>query len=109
MDTTDDDFAQMFELAPVSLWLEDFSGLGALFARWRAEGVSDLRAFLRADRARIAQCTRELKVLKVNRRTLELFGAADQATLVANLDKVFRDDMLDGHVDELVAVERRAC
>ncbi|HJV71413.1 sensor domain-containing diguanylate cyclase [Ideonella sp.] len=102
MDTTDDDFAQMFELAPVSLWLEDFSGLAALFARWRAEGVSDLRAFLCADRARIAQCTRELKVLKVNRRTLELFGAADQPTLVASLDKVFRDDMLDHHVEELV-------
>ncbi|WP_374561833.1 diguanylate cyclase domain-containing protein [Ideonella sp.] len=98
----DRDDATMFDLAPVSLWLEDFSGLRALFAQWRAEGVSDLRTYLRADRARIARCTRELKVLKVNRRTLELFGAPDQATLLANLGKVFRDDMLDHHVDELV-------
>ena len=98
----DHDFAAMFELAPVSLWLEDFSGLARLFAQWRAEGVSDLRTWLRADRARIAQCTRELKVLRVNRRTLELFGAPDAATLMANLDKVFRGDMLDRHVEELV-------
>jgi diguanylate cyclase (GGDEF)-like protein len=91
----------MFELAPASLWLEDFSGLRALFDRWRAEGVQDLREHLRADRSCIAQCTRELKVLKVNRRTLELFGAADQAQLLANLDQVFRDDMLDHHVEEL--------
>lgn len=98
----DDDFAQMFELAPVSLWLEDFSGLATLFAQWRAEGVSDLRSHLLADRARIARCTRELKVLQVNRRTLELFGAPDAATLLANLDKVFRDDMLERHVEELV-------
>jgi hypothetical protein len=48
----------MFELAPVSLWLEDFSGVAALFAQWRAQGVSDLRAWLRADRARVAACTR---------------------------------------------------
>lgn len=98
----DGEFAQMFELAPVSLWLEDFSGLAALFAQWRAEGVSDLRSHLLADRARIARCTRELKVLQVNRRTLELFGAPDAATLLANLDKVFRDDMLERHVEELV-------
>lgn len=96
------DDAPMFELAPVSLWLEDFSGLSRLFGQWREQGVSDLRTYLRADRARIAQCTRELKVLKVNRRTLELFAAPDQPTLLANLDKVFRDDMLDRHVEELV-------
>ena len=100
--TPGDDFALMFDLAPVSLWLEDFSGLARLFARWREEGVTDLRAHLRADRARISACTRELKVLKVNRRTLELFGAPDTATLLGSLDRVFRDDMLDHHVEELV-------
>ncbi|MBT9598124.1 MAG: sensor domain-containing diguanylate cyclase [Vitreoscilla sp.] len=92
----------MFDLAPVSLWLEDFSGLAALFARWRAEGVSDLRAHLRADRSRVAQCTRAIKVIQVNRRTLELFGAPDAPTLMDSLHRVFRDDMLDRHVEELV-------
>jgi diguanylate cyclase (GGDEF)-like protein len=99
---TDADLAQMFELAPVSLWLEDFSGLKSLFERWRAEGVTDLRAWLRADRERLRDCTRQLQVLAVNRRTLELFGAADLDVLLQNLDRVFRDDMLDHHVEELV-------
>ena len=27
--------AEMFELAPVSLWLEDYSALKALFEQWR--------------------------------------------------------------------------
>ena len=40
------DDAEMFELAPVSLWLEDYSGLKALFERWRAEGVISLRDYL---------------------------------------------------------------
>ncbi|WP_246312021.1 sensor domain-containing diguanylate cyclase [Pseudaquabacterium terrae] len=98
----DQDLAQMFELAPVSLWLEDFSGVATLFQRWRAEGVRDLRAFLRADRARVRECTRAILVLQVNRRTLELFGAADLAQLMGSLDRVFRDDMLDHHIEELV-------
>lgn len=92
----------MFELAPVSLWLEDFSGLARLFARWRAEGVHDLRDFLHGDPARVAACTAELRVLQVNRQTLQMFGAPDQATLLAQLDQVFRGEMLDHHVEDMV-------
>ena len=98
------DHEEMFELAPVSLWLEDYSALHALFASWRAAGVQDLRAHLNADRERVAECSRCLKVVAVNRRTLQLFGAADTAQLVANLDRVFRDAMLEPHIEELVAL-----
>jgi diguanylate cyclase (GGDEF)-like protein len=98
------DFEEMFELAPVSLWLEDYSALHALFERWRAAGIADLRRYLIEDPARAIECSRQLKVLRVNRRTLELFGARDQAHLIANLDKVFRDAMLPAYTEELVAL-----
>ena len=97
-------YADMFELAPVSLWLEDYSALKSLFERWRAEGVHDLRAHLRGDRARIAECSRCLQVLRVNRRTLQLYGAQSQDELVANLHEVFRDDMFEQLVEELNAL-----
>jgi len=98
------DFEEMFELAPVSLWLEDYSGLRALFERWRADGVIDLRAHLNADRARVDECSKQLQIVRVNRRTLELYGARDTQHLVDNLDQVFRDAMLDQHIEELVAL-----
>ena len=94
----------MFELAPVSLWLEDYSALKQLFDSWRAAGVTDLRAHLAEDPARVRECSAALKVLRVNRRTLELFAAADQQTLEANLDKVFRDDMHHAVHHELEAL-----
>jgi diguanylate cyclase (GGDEF)-like protein len=100
--TTDAD--AMFDLAPVSLWLEDYSALRRLYAEWRAAGVTDLRTHLHADRDRVALCTRQLEVVKVNRRTLELYGARDLDHLVANLERVFRDAMLAAHIDELVAL-----
>ncbi len=96
-----DVYAEMFELAPVSLWLEDYSGLKPLFEGWRAEGVTDLRGWLRADPQRVAECARRIQLLRVNRRTLSLFGARSLEHLVENLDQVFRDDMLDQHVEEL--------
>ncbi len=87
------DFEHMFELAPTSLWLEDFSALKQLFDAWRAEGVTDLREHLAQDPARVHQCIACYKVLRVNQRTLELFAASSQTELMHNLDKVFRDDM----------------
>lgn len=95
------DDAEMFDLAPVSLWLEDYSGLRTHFDGLRAQGVADLRAYLREDRERIRTCSAHLRVIKVNRKTLNLFEAADLETLTANIHHVFRDDMFDTHVEEL--------
>lgn len=96
------DFEQMFDLAPVSLWLEDFSGLKQLFDRWRAEGVTDLDAFLAQDPARVARCTHQFKVLRVNQHTLELFQARSLHELQSRMGEVFRDDMHAHTVRQLV-------
>ncbi|KAA2312088.1 diguanylate cyclase [Pseudooceanicola sediminis] len=95
------DLSATFELAPMSLWLEDFSGVAEIFRKWRAEGVTDIETFLRADPARVAACAHSIRVLRVNARTVEMFEAESEAHLIANLDQVFRDDMLDSHVLEL--------
>lgn len=94
--------AGVFELAPVPLWLEDYSGLKALFDGWRRAGVVSLREHLTGHPARVKECASRIRVLRVNRKTLELFAAKDAGHLVANLDRVFRDDMLTSHIEELV-------
>ncbi|MBB3773209.1 diguanylate cyclase (GGDEF)-like protein [Angulomicrobium tetraedrale] len=95
------DDALMFELAPISLWLEDYTELKALFDSWRDEGVTSLRDFLRAHPQKVQQCSECIRVLKVNQRTLALYEADSLEHLVANLSKVFRADMLKTFVDEL--------
>ena len=97
-----DDDAKMFDVAPVSLWLEDYSALRRLFDQWRQAGIGDLRGYLLADRGRVEECSRLIKVLKVNKATLRLFEASDFDTLVANLPRIFRADMLTTHAEELV-------
>ncbi|CAH1651310.1 GGDEF family protein [Hyphomicrobiales bacterium] len=96
------DDEHMFDLAPVSLWLEDYSAMLALFAEWRRQGVNNLRSFLEADIERVKACSACIRLLKVNQRTLALYGASDTEHLMANLGRVFRADMLKSHVDELV-------
>jgi len=91
----------IFQLAPIALWVEDFSGVKAQFDRWRQAGVTDIRAYLREDVERVAACSRQIRLIDVNAKTLELFEADSQDHLVANLSCVFRDDMLDSHINEL--------
>ncbi len=96
------DETDMFDLAPISLWAEDYSGLKQLFEQWQKEGVTDLRAFLQADHSQVRRGTRAIRVLKVNRRTLSLFGAADANELIENIDQILRDESIPGFIEEMV-------
>ena len=103
MPATDiEDDAKMFDLAPASLWIEDYSAVRALFEQWRAEGVGDIEAFLTANPDRVRQCSERIRILKVNRKTLSLFGARDQAHLMAKLDQILREDTFTTLTGELV-------
>ena len=94
------DDAEMFDLAPVSLWLEDYSALKKHFDTLQAQGVVDVRAYLKQDPERVRVCSAHIQIVKVNRKTLALFGADDLAMLSSNIASIFRDDMLTTHVEE---------
>lgn len=94
------DFQGLFDAAPISLWLEDHSQLKQLFEAWRAEGVEDLQAHLRADPARWSECRRCVRVLQVNQQTLQQFGAETQQELIDALDRVFSKDIEHGMARE---------
>ncbi|PZM07968.1 sensor domain-containing diguanylate cyclase [Rhizobium tubonense] len=91
----------LFDLAPIPLWIEDFSDVKVLFEQWRSQGVSDIRTFLRGDAGRVAECSQRIKILDANRKTLEVFEATNVEELRANASTVFRDEMLDTHIIEL--------
>ena len=105
-DTTrpDTDYEHLFESAPISLWLEDYSALKALFDTWRSLGVTDLGAYLAERPERLQQCAACLKVIRVNHQTLRVFAAASQEELVARFSDIFRDDMLGQMLPELTAL-----
>src|SRR5215813_5803117 len=98
-DPSDD--ALMFDLAPVSLWLEDFSAIKTQFDEWRAAGVTDLRDYFSVDPEQVKACSSLIRVIKVNRKTLTLFEAADLPQLVRNLGSILRDDTFKTIVEEL--------
>jgi diguanylate cyclase (GGDEF)-like protein/PAS domain S-box-containing protein len=92
----------LFAHSPVSLWVEDFSAVKRLIDDVRARGVEDFRVFTDVHEEFVARCMSEIRVLDVNSRTLELFGARDKETLLRNLADVFRDEMGPHFREQLV-------
>lgn len=98
------DLLPIFALAPVPLWLEDWSGIRRLLDRWRDEGMEEPRAFLEADMSRVQACARAIRILEVNPATLRLFEARDTGELVSRLGDVFQGAMLENHLEEIVQI-----
>lgn len=96
--------SSIFDLAPIPMWLEDFSEVKQLFDQWKAQGVTDLVAFLKQKPESLLQSSQCIKVLKVNQKTLDVFQAKDQEHLCSNLNSVFKAEMLQSHIYELAAL-----
>ncbi|KAF2371907.1 sensor domain-containing diguanylate cyclase [Acinetobacter baylyi] len=94
--------ASIFDLAPIPMWLEDYSQIKIQFDLWRSQGVVDLKAFLSEDLERVRSCAHKIKVIKINQKTLDLFEASSQQELCSQLHQIFQQDMLHSHLYELV-------
>ena len=99
-----------FELAPVALWLEDWSGVRELLNSWRLESGAAVREMLLADPERARACASQMRVIRVNPKALELYEASNLEHLTSNLHRIFRDDFLAALPRELGEVwDRGAC
>jgi diguanylate cyclase (GGDEF)-like protein len=99
-----DHFESLFEYAPISLWEEDYSNIKQFFDNLRANGIEDLDTYLDEHPEEINKNMARIKVVHVNRETLNMFGAESEKELLDNLDKIFRDEMRVHFRSELTAL-----
>ncbi|MBL8062986.1 MAG: diguanylate cyclase [Anaerolineales bacterium] len=92
----------LFEASPISLWEEDYSGIKSYFDSLRLVGVTDLEDYLEDHPDAVLHCAGLIKVINVNQKTLDLFGAQSKEQLMNNLNLVFRDEMGEHFAQELI-------
>ena len=92
----------LFELSPVSLWVEDFSEVKELLDEVREQGITDFRTFVDVHPEFVASCMERIRVIDVNRQTLTMFGAANKDELLARLAEIFRDEMGRSFAEQLL-------
>jgi diguanylate cyclase (GGDEF)-like protein len=94
-------FRHLFNHAPISLWEENYQGLKEMLDELRAQGITDIQAHLFSHTELVDRFMSRIRVLDVNQRTLDLYGAPSREVLLANLDKVFRDEVRQHFTNEL--------
>jgi diguanylate cyclase (GGDEF)-like protein len=92
----------LFQHSPISLWVEDFSGVKRLLDEVRERGIEDFRVFTDVHPEFVQRCMSEIRVIDVNAHTLALFGARDQQTLLARVRDIFRDEMAQAFREQLI-------
>ena len=99
-------FRGLFEYAPMSIWEEDFSAVRHYLEDLRTSGVTDFVAYFEVHPQAVAECAARVKIVDVNRATLEMYQAESKAQLLADLSRVLGPDSLIPFKQELLALAR---
>jgi signal transduction histidine kinase len=101
---SEEKYRELFEACPVSLWEEDFSAVKQFLDELRQKGVSDFGAYLANHPKEIAKCAALVKVLNMNKATLNLYGAKSVDEIIGGLSGVLTEESDRAFVDEIVAL-----
>jgi two-component system cell cycle sensor histidine kinase/response regulator CckA len=97
-------YRNLFEDSPVSLWEEDISEVQAHIAELRYAGIRDFNRYFSTHSEEVYTCIGMVKVISVNKATLKIYEAPDQATLQQDLSRVFTAQSFDAFRGIMVAL-----
>ncbi len=93
-----------FDLAPAPIVIEDFTALEPVLARFRAEGITDLRAHLKAHPKLVRELLVQKHIVAANRLALTRTGYASVADMDRNAPEIMTEQSMQMFVEELVAI-----
>lgn len=94
----------LFEDSPLPMWEDDWSSLAERFRELRSDGVTDLRAYFDCHPDEVDEFIRLVRIVDVNRATLELHGVKEKQQLTEGLSRIFTDNARETFKEELIAI-----
>lgn len=100
----EDKYRFIFDNAPIAFWEEDFSEVKNYFDQLKSNGVEDIRAYFKANPSEIDKCVDLIKILNVNRATIDMNAAADKSALLSTLNHNFTPESESLFLEEFIAL-----
>jgi len=104
LQVSEERYRGLFEDSPISLWEEDFSEVKTYIDGLRDSGVKDFRTYFEMHPEALAQCSSMVKIVDVNKATLELYQARSKEELLGGLSQLFDKESYDIFREELIAL-----
>src|SRR5271157_134024 len=96
-------YTELFQLVPVSIWVDDFSELKVFLDDLQANSVSDFNEYFSEHPDRIFDVIRTIHVVDVNEYTIMMYEARDKTEMLGSLEKVFTQESLTTFKDAIIA------
>lgn len=97
-------YRSLFDDSPTSLWLEDFSEVKRYADDLKASGITDLRAHVAEHPEVLGEFAKRVRIIRVNRATLALYGAESSEQFMDGLDTVLGSGTNETFAREIVAL-----
>jgi PAS domain S-box-containing protein len=95
----------LFEDSPISLWEEDFSAVKARLDALKAQGITDMRAYLKSHPHEVVDCFALIRILGINKATVMLFKARNKDDLMKKrLDLIVASQLYQNFFEELICI-----
>lgn len=107
--TSEARYRDIFEKSPISLWIEDFTQVKEYLDQIKQTGIEDLETYFVDHPEALGQIVSLFKVVDVNQKTVQLFGATDKTDLLKGLGPIIGEGSHDLLKRELTAIFNGDC
>ncbi|MBL8051274.1 MAG: PAS domain S-box protein, partial [Anaerolineales bacterium] len=98
-------YRSLFEDSPISLWEEDFSDVKQKLDALKQAGVKDFEAYFSEHPEVVLECASLVKILNVNKASVELYKAENKEDLMTNMLRLLRaESVTKQFTEELVQI-----
>jgi PAS domain S-box-containing protein len=96
-------FKNLFDNSDVSIWEQDFSGAIELLNKKKSE-TGDIEKYLNENTDFVKECVSKIKIVNVNKITLELVGVKDLKELISHIRKTNSEKTINALKKELISI-----
>lgn len=97
-------FRSYFESSPLALWEEDYADLKKYLNNLPVSSEEELRNYLSENTDEIFRCLKLVKILNMNKATLDLYEADSRDMMIDNFTNIFTPESLNDFKDELISL-----
>jgi len=102
---SEEQYRFVFNESPIAMYLEDWTGVGAVLEPLRETGVTDIRKTLYDDVGLLQAAVSSIEILDVNPAAVQLVGAESREDLLGPLPaEIVKPETIDSFVDQIEAV-----
>lgn len=97
-------YRSLFENLPIAVMEQDFSAIKAFTRILQGQGINDFRAYFESHPNAVADCAQKVKLINLNKASLELYEASSKEELTRNLPQIFNQKSHEAFKDVLIAI-----